>query len=129
MEVLRQSGPTCRIHNDRNSFELHILQGVQSTVELVGIPTFPTFSPNSYFFSNFLLLFLLFDQIPSFTTFYNENNIIAFYFLNSIPNSVLLFLQIPTSPTFYLSYLLDNVEYWVVQQHKSWPKILSEMNI
>ena len=41
-----------------------------------------------------------------------------FLFLNSIPNSVLLFLQIPTSPTFYLSYLLDTLAYWVVQQHK-----------
>ena len=28
------------------------------------------------------------------------------------------FLQIPTSPTFYLSYLMDTLAYWVVQQHK-----------
>ena len=28
------------------------------------------------------------------------------------------FLQIPTSPTFYLSYLMDTLSYWVVQQHK-----------
>ena len=27
-------------------------------------------------------------------------------------------LQIPTSPTFYLSYLMDTLAYWVVQQHK-----------
>ena len=57
------SGPTCMIHNDLNSLELSILQDVQP----VGIPTF---RPNSYF----LLLFLLFDQIPIFTTFSNEDN-------------------------------------------------------
>ena len=28
------------------------------------------------------------------------------------------FLQIPISPTFYLSYLMDTLAYWVVQQHK-----------
>ena len=28
------------------------------------------------------------------------------------------FLQIPTSPTFYLSYLMDTLAYWVIQQHK-----------
>ena len=49
------SGPPCVIHNDLNSFELSILQGVQS----VG---FPTFLPNSYF----LLLLLLFAFIPTF---------------------------------------------------------------
>ena len=49
------SGPPCVIHNDLNSFELSILQGVQS----VG---FPTFRPNSYF----LLLLLLFAFIPTF---------------------------------------------------------------
>ena len=42
------------IHNDLNSFELSILQGVQP----VGFPTFPT---NSYF----LLLLLLFAFIPT----------------------------------------------------------------
>ena len=66
------SGPPCMIHNDMNSFELHILQGVHCPA-----------SRNSYFsyflakfllFSNILLLFLLFDQIPTFTTFYNEDN-------------------------------------------------------
>ena len=52
------SGPPCVIHNDLNSFELSILQGVQS----VG---FPTFLPNSYFLLLLLLflLFLLFDQL------------------------------------------------------------------
>ena len=48
------SGPPCMIHNDLNSFELSILQGVQP----VG---FPTFRPNSYF----LLLLLLFAFIPT----------------------------------------------------------------
>ena len=48
------SGPPCMIHNDLNSFELSILQGVQP----VGFPTFP---PNSYF----LLLLLLFAFIPT----------------------------------------------------------------
>ena len=43
------------IHNDLNSFELSILQGVQS----VG---FPTFRPNSHF----LLLLLLFAFISTF---------------------------------------------------------------
>ena len=32
--------------------------------------------------------------------------------------SPILFLQITTSPSFYLSYLLDTLAYWVVQQHK-----------
>ena len=61
------SGPPCMIHNDLNSFELSILQGVQP----VGFPTFP---PNSYF----LLLLLLFAITPTFcfysyfvTNFYN----------------------------------------------------------
>ena len=55
------SGPPCMIHNDLNSFELSILQGVQP----VGFPTFP---PNSYF----LLLFLLCDQLlQRLTNFYN----------------------------------------------------------
>ena len=45
------------------------------------------------------------------------------YFLNSITTSVLLFYRfIPvllfTCPTFYLSYLMDTLAYWVVQQHK-----------
>ena len=63
------SGPPCVIHNDLNNYYelIIILQGVQP-VEI------PTFRPNSYFFSYFFLLFLLFDQTPTFTTFSNEDN-------------------------------------------------------
>ena len=69
------SGPPCMIHNDLNSFELSILQGVQP----VGFPLFgriPTFC----FYSYFLLLFLLFDQLlQRLTNFYNvfeQNNFV-----------------------------------------------------
>ena len=63
------SGPPCMIHNDLNSFELSILQGVQS----VGFPTFP---PISYFLLLglllLLLLFLLCDQLlQRLTNIYN----------------------------------------------------------
>ena len=76
MGILRQSaklrsqmvsGPPCMIHNDLNSFELSILQGVQP----VGIPTF---SPNSYFcptfcfYSYFLTKFLLLQRFRTKTT-------------------------------------------------------------
>ena len=47
------SGPPCMIHNDLNSFELSILQGVQP----VG---FSIVRPNSY------VLLLLFAFIPTF---------------------------------------------------------------
>ena len=58
MGILRQSaklrskmvsGPTCMIHNDLNSFELSILQGVQP----VGIPNF---QQNSYFCPTFAFI-------------------------------------------------------------------------
>ena len=50
------SGPPCMIHNDLNSFELSILQGVQS----VGFPTFP---PISYFL--LIRITLTFAFIPT----------------------------------------------------------------
>ena len=60
------SGPPCMIHNNLNSFELSILQGVQP----VG---FPIFRPNSYFcFYSYFLLNKIFDQLlQRLTNFYN----------------------------------------------------------
>ena len=57
-------------YNNSNSFELSLLQGVQP----VGIPTFLLFFDKFLLLSYFLLLFLLFEQIPTFITFSNKDN-------------------------------------------------------
>ena len=62
-------------------------------IKIKNVPAFAPSYPYSYFFGRFLI-----------------------FELNSYFSPT--FLQIPTSPTFNLSYILDTLAYWDVQQHQ-----------
>ena len=142
LRILRQSaklksqmvsGPPCMLQNDWNSFELSIYQGVQP----VGIPTFwpnSYFCPTFYFYSYFLTKFLLLQRFGTKTKILLNKDLNSVQIIRIYLHICLLLFELNSYFLLYLSYLLDTLEYWLVQQHKgknhkSLPKILSEMNI
>ena len=118
MGILRQSaklrsqmvsGPPCMIHNDRNSFEFHILQSIhcpasRNSYFLAKFLLFPTFCFYSYFLTKFLLL----QRFTTKTTILlnvdlNSAQILRIY----LSNCLLLF---ELNPLFSLTFFTDSYQ-------------------